>query len=621
MTANRRPHSRPAPPAATGPVQPAARSRLQKICPSNARTTSSSKVRWTSKPQWKTIGTSSTRPARAGQEHPQQGPHVVLDAGRGRGPEPLGRRPGRGRTRSRSRGVRNDAPRRRRSTPFARSRRASGTGPGPSHAPAPTCPRARDRARAGCGPARGSRPSAPTIRIRIAPRWAGTGQLKVRLPRRNRTRGSFTDARGRRRRRLHRCVHRVAVPRTARRRRRRSSSRQPCPGGMLRTLQTADGVPYEYGPRVVSVFRGTPDALTFVRELRRSPAADHLPGHPTAAGVPRDPVPGGPRQPAAAPVRRPDPEGVRGDPGVGRAARRARPARLPRVDRGADADRAGVRRVQREVLGSPSRGHARDVGQAPTPRAGGRDGASTGSRAPRRTTTRPAASTRSSTALLEGVDVRYGVTAERIERNGSTSTVFTDAGEFRRRPRRRDRHRSTRCSATGSAPLEWRGYRIETEVVARDRPRRWVRARRGAVLVGVHALGGDARRPHDRLRRDPPRPRARRPRRHRRSSCGRSSTTPCACTPCGGRTSASTSTCAARRPAPGIVPLGRLGPLQVRDDRHHLRHGPAHGRPARALPRRRRRRPVRGHARRARRLGQLSAKGAPPALAEVAALR
>ena len=33
------------------------------------------------------------------------------------------------------------------------------------------------------------------------------------------------------------------------------------PGGMLRTLQTADGVPYEYGPRVVSVFRGTPDAL------------------------------------------------------------------------------------------------------------------------------------------------------------------------------------------------------------------------------------------------------------------------------------------------------------------------------------------------------------------------
>jgi UDP-galactopyranose mutase len=36
------------------------------------------------------------------------------------------------------------------------------------------------------------------------------------------------------------------------------------PGGMLRTLYTADGLPYEYGPRVVSVFRGTPEALPFL---------------------------------------------------------------------------------------------------------------------------------------------------------------------------------------------------------------------------------------------------------------------------------------------------------------------------------------------------------------------
>ena len=39
------------------------------------------------------------------------------------------------------------------------------------------------------------------------------------------------------------------------------------PGGMLRTLETADGVSFEYGPRVVSVFRGTPDALSFVRKF------------------------------------------------------------------------------------------------------------------------------------------------------------------------------------------------------------------------------------------------------------------------------------------------------------------------------------------------------------------
>lgn len=37
------------------------------------------------------------------------------------------------------------------------------------------------------------------------------------------------------------------------------------PGGMLRTLETNDGLHYEYGPRVVSVFRGTPDILPFLR--------------------------------------------------------------------------------------------------------------------------------------------------------------------------------------------------------------------------------------------------------------------------------------------------------------------------------------------------------------------
>jgi UDP-galactopyranose mutase len=39
------------------------------------------------------------------------------------------------------------------------------------------------------------------------------------------------------------------------------------PGGMLRTLYTEDGLPYEYGPRVVSVFRGTPDILPFLGGL------------------------------------------------------------------------------------------------------------------------------------------------------------------------------------------------------------------------------------------------------------------------------------------------------------------------------------------------------------------
>lgn len=39
------------------------------------------------------------------------------------------------------------------------------------------------------------------------------------------------------------------------------------PGGMLRTHATREGLPYEYGPRVVSVFRGTPDAIPFLRRF------------------------------------------------------------------------------------------------------------------------------------------------------------------------------------------------------------------------------------------------------------------------------------------------------------------------------------------------------------------
>lgn len=39
------------------------------------------------------------------------------------------------------------------------------------------------------------------------------------------------------------------------------------PGGMLRTLYTEHGLPYEYGPRVVSVFRGVPEALPFLRRF------------------------------------------------------------------------------------------------------------------------------------------------------------------------------------------------------------------------------------------------------------------------------------------------------------------------------------------------------------------
>jgi UDP-galactopyranose mutase len=39
------------------------------------------------------------------------------------------------------------------------------------------------------------------------------------------------------------------------------------PGGMLRTQYTKEGLSYEYGPRVVSVFRGTKDILPFLKRF------------------------------------------------------------------------------------------------------------------------------------------------------------------------------------------------------------------------------------------------------------------------------------------------------------------------------------------------------------------
>ena len=47
---------------------------------------------------------------------------------------------------------------------------------------------------------------------------------------------------------------------------------------MLRTLHTEEGLPYEYGPRVVSVFRGTQDILPFLRQFARPRGAPRLQG-------------------------------------------------------------------------------------------------------------------------------------------------------------------------------------------------------------------------------------------------------------------------------------------------------------------------------------------------------
>jgi UDP-galactopyranose mutase len=87
--------------------------------------------------------------------------------------------------------------------------------------------------------------------------------------------------------------------------------------------------------------------------------------------------------------------------------------------------------------------------------------------------------------MLEGVDVRYRVRAERIDADRTGVTVSTDAGTFT----------ADVVLATGPidemlgyrhGPLEWRGYRVEPEVVAAGSDARLGRAPDGIPFSWVY---------------------------------------------------------------------------------------------------------------------------------------
>ena len=63
------------------------------------------------------------------------------------------------------------------------------------------------------------------------------------------------------------------------------------PGGMLRTHYTGDGLPYEHGPRVLSVFRGTENGLTFLRRFLELEERDIYQGTRLRPGYPVIPFP------------------------------------------------------------------------------------------------------------------------------------------------------------------------------------------------------------------------------------------------------------------------------------------------------------------------------------------
>lgn len=235
------------------------------------------------------------------------------------------------------------------------------------------------------------------------------------------------------------------------------------PGGMLRTLYTEGGLAYEYGPRVVSVFRGTPDVLPFLRafadlEERSVYQATRLrPEYPVVPfPVDRESVrslPCGEQvERELAEIKRagvPAREGNLRDylestvgptltelafEGFNRKFWGRRLEEMP-------ADWGKLRRLERIA----DEGEFRLPSQAPHyyPVGG----------------FNPIFE-----KILAGCDVRYGVRAKHVAMHGGRPTVVTDAGEFPAE------------LVVSTAPidaifgfrfghLEWRGYRIEVEEI------------------------------------------------------------------------------------------------------------------------------------------------------------
>lgn len=240
--------------------------------------------------------------------------------------------------------------------------------------------------------------------------------------------------------------------------------RAQVPGGMLRTLHTAEGAPYEYGPRVVSVFRGTPDILPFLRRYLDLQERDIYQGTRLRPDYPVVPFPVDleslKRLPCGARVERElaairergEPPGERDlrdylESSVGPTLtelafegfnRKFWGRRLEEMP----AAWGKLRRLERIAATGAYRLPSEASHYYP---AGGFN---------------PLFD-----RMLDGIDVRYGVTVERIDADVRGASVLTDAGTFRA-----DLVVTTApidaLLGHRYGPLEWRGYRVEIDLVA-----------------------------------------------------------------------------------------------------------------------------------------------------------
>lgn len=236
------------------------------------------------------------------------------------------------------------------------------------------------------------------------------------------------------------------------------------PGGMLRTLQTAEGVSYEYGPRVVSVFRGTADALAFVQRFVDLEPRDIYQGTRLRPEYPVIPFPV-------------DLESLRRlpcGPQIQHELAEIRSTAAPLGEgnlREYLVSAVGPTLTELAFDGFNQKFWGRRLEEMPATwgklrrleRIAERGDYRLPSTAPHYYP--PGGFNPLFDRLLEDITVRYGATAERIDLSPAKTTVFTDLGEFS----------VDLVIATGPidellgyrfGPLEWRGYRIEVEVVS-----------------------------------------------------------------------------------------------------------------------------------------------------------
>jgi UDP-galactopyranose mutase len=243
--------------------------------------------------------------------------------------------------------------------------------------------------------------------------------------------------------------------------------RSTVPGGMLRTLQTPEGVQYEYGPRVVSVFRGTHEALAFAQRFLDLEPRDIYQGTRLRPEYPVIPFPV-------------DLESLRALPcgaQIQKELSEIRAAGEPPGERDLRAyleSTVGPTLTELAFAGFNEKFWGRKLEEMPATwgklRRLERVAEHGDYRLP---SVAPHYYPRGGfnglfDRLLEDMPVEYEVVAESVELGGGTTTVVTNRGEFV----------SDLVVATGPIDellgyrfglLEWRGYRVETEVVEAGR--------------------------------------------------------------------------------------------------------------------------------------------------------